>query len=302
MDPVKRRLEILDLQLTPRHPVALCAERMPLLMPAISLILGILLESCVQGPRYIWFGILLGAPLVLRHRGPHRFAALACVMVMALGGLRLACYTHLPDTDISHLVTDQDTPATLTGTVSNTPRLVQTDWVYASQLPRAPSQSFDLQMEAPYSGTVSVYAIEPVPDLTLGTRITVHARLSRLTRAPNPGQFDMAAHQARRNYFVTAYVKSPASVVILTGSPSLRFRILRARSLWQKRMARTLVTPNQDTTANSALLKALLLGVRSDVPNTTLEAFQTTGLLHLISLSGLHVGILMTLVWMLFQG
>ncbi len=301
MDPVKRRLELLDLQLTPRHPIDVCSERMTLLMPSLSLILGILLESFLTSSRHVWLAVLIGSPLVLIRRGPHRFVVLACVMAMALGGLRLACYTHLPGTDISNGVTDQDTPATLTGTISNTPRLIKTDWVYASQLPQTPGQSFDLQMEDPYCGTVRVYATEPIPALTLGTHITVHGRVSRFAPAPNPGQFDMAAHQARRNCFVTAYVKSPASVEILPGMPGLWHRILRARSQWQQRMAETFVGPGQDTTTQSALLKALLLGVRSDVPSTTLEAFQTTGLLHLISLSGLHVGILMTLVWVVCQ-
>ena len=274
---------------------------MPLLMPVLSFLLGILLQSFMAGSRFMWLGVLMGSPLILMWRGPHRFMRLACVMVLALGSLRLACYTHLPDTDISNVVTDQATLATLTGTISNTPRLVKADWAYASQHPAAPGQSFDLQVEAPYSGTIGVYASDPIPDLTLGTRITLHARIGRFTSAPNPGQFDLAEHQARRNCFVTAFVKSPASVQIEPEPPGLWFRILRARSLFQQRMAQTFVSPGQATSGNSAILQALLLGDRSDVPGTTLHDFQTTGLLHLISLSGLHVGILMSFVWLLSQ-
>jgi hypothetical protein len=206
MDPVKRRLEILDLQMAPRHLIDVCSERMPLLLPTLALILGILLQSFINGSRFMWFGVLIGAPLILMWRGPHRSMHLACVMVLALGSLRLACYTHLPDTDISNVVRDQDTPATLTGTISNTPKLVKADWVYASQQPIAPGQSFDLQVDGPYSGTIGVYAAEPIHNLTLGTRITLHGRVGRFTLAPNPGQFDLAKHQARRNCFVTAFV------------------------------------------------------------------------------------------------
>ncbi|NQV36017.1 MAG: hypothetical protein HQ515_25215, partial [Phycisphaeraceae bacterium] len=131
MDPVKRRIEALDQQSAPRHPMDVCAERMPLLMPVLSFILGILLQSFITGSRFIWLGILIGSPLILMWRGPHRFMRLACVVVLALGGLRLACYTHLPDTDISNVVTNQDVPATLTGTISTRPELVKADWVYA---------------------------------------------------------------------------------------------------------------------------------------------------------------------------
>ena len=301
MDPVKRCIEILDQQIAPRHPMDVCAERMPLLMPVLSFLLGIWLQFFIAGSRFMWLGVLLGSPLILLWRTPRRFMRLACIAVLALGGLRLACYTHLPDTDISNVVTDQDAPATITGTISTRPELVKADWVYASEQPMAPGQSFDLQVQAPYSGTIRVYATDPIPNLTLGTQITLHGRIGRFTPAPNPGQFDLAEHQARRNCFVTAFVKSPASVAIEPESPGLWLRILRARSQYQERMAQTFVSPGQDPSAKSAVLQALLLGVRSEVPNTTLHDFQTTGLLHLISLSGLHEGILMSLVWLLCQ-
>ncbi len=45
------------------------------------------------------------------------------------------------------------------------------------------------------------------------------------------------------------------------------------------------------------LLEALLLGYRGNIDSATYQAFEKTGLLHLISLSGLHLGILAGGVW-----
>ena len=44
--------------------------------------------------------------------------------------------------------------------------------------------------------------------------------------------------------------------------------------------------------SNLGLLEALILGHRANINNSVYVAFSRTGLLHFISLSGLHVGIL----------
>ncbi len=45
------------------------------------------------------------------------------------------------------------------------------------------------------------------------------------------------------------------------------------------------------------MLEALLLGERRNIDPDTYEAFRRTGLLHLISLSGMHLCILIDIVW-----
>ena len=258
MDPVRLRLKNIDSQLASPHPIDTCSKRIPLLLPALSLILGILTECMLQQHRLVWLALLASGALVLLYRGTYRFVALACITMFALGALRLACYTQLPYSDISQGVTEQDMPAAITGRISTTPKRVETDWQYASQLPNEPGQSFDLSVEGKHSGTIRVYVAEPVPGLSIGTRITLNGRLGSFKPASNPGQFDAAQHMARQNCFVTAFVKSPLSVEILPDAPHLGFRILRARSRLQQRIAKSFIVPGQDTTAKSALLGALL--------------------------------------------
>ena len=54
--------------------------------------------------------------------------------------------------------------------------------------------------------------------------------------------------------------------------------------------------PPSDT-PSEAILEALLLGDRRNIDPDTYEAFRRTGLLHLVSLSGMHLGILIGIVW-----
>jgi competence protein ComEC len=51
----------------------------------------------------------------------------------------------------------------------------------------------------------------------------------------------------------------------------------------------------------SSLFKGLLLGLRDDIPAEMMRGFTATGTVHLFALSGLHVGILYTLVILLLR-
>ena len=46
----------------------------------------------------------------------------------------------------------------------------------------------------------------------------------------------------------------------------------------------------------AGLAQALLLGIRGDLPDTVKDDFRTAGMSHLLAISGLHVGVVMTLV------
>lgn len=53
--------------------------------------------------------------------------------------------------------------------------------------------------------------------------------------------------------------------------------------------------------ADAPLVDALLLGERGEVPATTIQALARTGLVHLIAISGLHVGIIVAAVFALLR-
>ena len=49
-------------------------------------------------------------------------------------------------------------------------------------------------------------------------------------------------------------------------------------------------------TPHSGLAKALVLGLRGDIPEDGVDEFRRTGTSHLLAISGLHVGVLLVLV------
>lgn len=80
------------------------------------------------------------------------------------------------------------------------------------------------------------------------------------------------------------------------GSPFVRF-CLRARRACAGVLGRGLAAfPDE-----AALMRALLLGYREDLPERIHDAFARTGTLHIVAVSGMHVGIVAVLLTMLLS-
>ncbi|MCX7846512.1 MAG: DNA internalization-related competence protein ComEC/Rec2 [bacterium] len=142
----------------------------------------------------------------------------------------------------------------------------------------------------------TLVSAQPIP-LQRGDLFTVTGIWSRIPHASNPGQFDQATHFARQAiaYRFTAR-RGPFRWSSPPLSPALRF----ARSLDRLRSAARNALPSPPLLAPEAiLLRAMLLGVRDPIPDDIAESLQRTSTLHIIAISGLHIGILGALWWAL---
>ncbi|MBC7106473.1 MAG: DNA internalization-related competence protein ComEC/Rec2, partial [Firmicutes bacterium] len=101
----------------------------------------------------------------------------------------------------------------------------------------------------------------------------------------NPGEFDYRAYLLRRGIKYLLKVESPGDVrrVGYGGGP-----VLRAALALRDRMA--LVFDRTMPPDQAALLKGMVLGVRGEIEPRVVEAMVRTGVVHVLSVSGLHVG------------
>ena len=76
---------------------------------------------------------------------------------------------------------------------------------------------------------------------------------------------------------------------------SLSIRIDRCRARLASHLETILAAPE------SALAIALITGDKSLIPQTTIEAILDTGLAHILAISGLHVGLMATLTFVLVR-
>ncbi len=127
--------------------------------------------------------------------------------------------------------------------------------------------------------------LRPAPYLRYGDALRLTGRLER----PEPiGDFDYAAYLESRNIPAVFWARQSQTYDVGRGSPLLA-GLHRVRSALAQGLERGIPAPE------SGLAQALLLGVRSDLPQSVQDEFRTAGMSHLLAISGLHVGVVMAL-------
>lgn len=315
MDDIRRKLELIDRQLTGPNFHERVISTCPLVFVAVGLIAGIMIQDMSSLSVYIWL-ILLAVPAVAtvfffvmpRYFPANRYvtAYLALACFVCLGAIRLTSYSQPEPNDIRNLVADEPKLASIRGSVVTEPYISKyPDWEFARFKHSDPTSSFYLKASEVESvagwsrvtGTVRVQVGEPVLDLQPGDEIQAYCSLDRFGPPTNPGQFDIAAYLARRNVFVGVYIESRDGIELLQSSPAGAFSRFKARLRRAATSALVGDLPQEQT--SRGLLQALLLGYRRDIDSDTYRAFRKTGLLHFISLSGMHLGILVGIIWWL---
>lgn len=133
----------------------------------------------------------------------------------------------------------------------------------------------DITNRAPYAG--NLYLINP--------------DLQKPAGALYPGDFDYRAYLRHKQVMHIAKVKSGHWVWIREAGMNLSIVCANIR----ENILNTLRTHIPDK-QNAGIAEALLLGYRAHVSEETNAAFRDTGTLHILSVSGLHVGLVFTLL------
>lgn len=314
MDEIKRKLELIDRQLARRRFHTRVISTCPLVFVAVGLCSGILVQNRLGAAVSTWSALLvLSAAAAVLFFVVQQFSGAKCQYVTAylalgcfvcLGAIRLTGYGRPAPNDVRDLVIEERRLATIRGLVATEPYISRyQNWKFAKFRPADPGTSFYLKIDrvetaagwARVTGTIRVQVGEPVEDLQAGDRIQAYCWLDRFSPPTNPGQFDTARYLARRNVFIGASVRSRAAIEILARPSAGTLTWLRTKA--RQVAARALLGDMDEQEAGRGLLQALLLGERREIDGDTYMAFHKTGLLHFISLSGMHMGILFGMIW-----
>lgn len=130
-----------------------------------------------------------------------------------------------------------------------------------------------------------------------GDLLAIRAALTRPSSFKTPGTFDYPRWLARKGIWINGYVRSPAQIQKVGPEQSL----VRTIQFMPENI-RTQIGYYLDNTLNadlSSIYRALLLGDRSRIPEQILEQFKGTGTMHILAISGIHVSILATLLFVI---
>ncbi|MCF6092886.1 DNA internalization-related competence protein ComEC/Rec2 [Microaerobacter geothermalis] len=128
-----------------------------------------------------------------------------------------------------------------------------------------------------------------------GTWLKIRGTLNLPSEARNPGAFDYRQFLKGQHIDVIAKVKNISDIeIVRTSRNPLRF-LDRWKNRWIAQLD-TLYSGNSVSTASgeaASVLKAMILGERKAVSAELEEDYRNLGILHLLAISGLHVGIVM---------
>jgi len=145
----------------------------------------------------------------------------------------------------------------------------------------------------PASGNVYLYTGEPLP---FGAGVQLSARFFKPAAPRNPGQFDYAAYLERNGVVGIAFAPHEGLVRITQPPRGLHFRraIAAIKRAFAARIERLGL-------AEGGIIPAVLLGDRSGLSAVIKERFARSGTMHLLAISGLHLGVVVTFVWWLLR-
>ena len=138
---------------------------------------------------------------------------------------------------------------------------------------------------ANYRGKLVLYLRDTLRENALGQAILFHSKLSPIAAAQNPYQFDYKRYMEHQGIYWQGY----PTCYEIKDAPSFS-PFIKAKQL-QGYLAATLSHyPFSKETVG--ILKALVLGVRSDITPELYQQYINAGAVHILAISGLHIGII----------
>ncbi len=139
------------------------------------------------------------------------------------------------------------------------------------------------------SGLVIVYHQSPEA-LLPGQLIRVSKAPERVSAPRNPHEFDYRAFLARKGIHFRQFIGKDFQVLEKAGELSLEFFLVNFRNLLATRLRDQIPDPQSEQIA-----LALLLGQKQSLDRDLREGYVQTGVMHILAVSGLHVGIIYAL-------
>jgi competence protein ComEC len=243
---------------------------------SISWIAGIVTGLNFDLPAALVLTGLIPLPLLLLRRY-QKHVILAGLCIVSFFCASICAQACLPQNDPASLSYYNDTgKVTVTGIISDDPdiRDKNTRLFVSVSLVEIDGESIEVD------GNVLVF-VSRYPAYSYGDVIRITGELKT---PPVFEDFDYAAYLSHENIYSTMLYPKIELIDSAPGFTPLKW-IYSLRSELSQSLARVLPEPQ------ASLAQAMLLGIRSNIPDDLKEDFSLTGTAHLLAISGLHTGI-----------
>ncbi|MCQ2252773.1 MAG: ComEC family competence protein [Bacteroidales bacterium] len=133
-------------------------------------------------------------------------------------------------------------------------------------------------------------SLNKIPEF--GDFVAFFSNVKYIENAGNPLEFNYKEYMQYQGIYCSAYIKTDEYEILEPG-----FR--KGLMYWGNKIRTHLIEIYHATGISGqqlAILEALTLGYKNDLDNETVKAFQTSGAMHILAVSGLHTGIIMLIM------
>ena len=132
---------------------------------------------------------------------------------------------------------------------------------------------------------------KPDTDVFRGDRIKVRARIRQPFGTRNPGGFDYGAYLRDRGIHAVAFVRGPDRIQVQPpGVFDIEARVWSQIDRWRNQVRQVAISTLRQPARG--LFLGMIVGEQNDIHPDVRDDFMTTGTVHIISISGSHLGLL----------
>jgi competence protein ComEC len=258
----------------------------PLFFPLFAMIAG--LSSGLLFTRFVPESLilpLLAAALcavLSRHRTPFLITVSLLLFCAANNSLKPFIFTDLQPENIARNCSDE--PVVIEGVIDSRPEAAE----HGFRLYLRAEKLLKNKGYQEVNGRLLLSVKEGEIDFVTGDRVRFESKIRKPRNFGMPGEFDIERFMAFRNIFATAFVKNSTEIIFI--GESGEFTLQRRIDIVALHLGKFI--ENNLPATESAILRALLLGDMGAVPRVLKDAYTRTGVNHILSISGFHVGII----------
>ena len=265
-----------------------------------AVLLGVALGSyLIYLPLLVLLLLLLAAVgLTLGERHGHLTAGEGALLYGALlGGVLLWAASAWGGGAYSPAELEGHEPALVTGTVAGPPAHAPNRTVLVLDLPRGGEGAGASSI----GGRLRLTWREPDRSFLPGDQVSVTARPHAPSGTKNPGGFDYGEYLRRQGIDAVASVSGPGRVALVAEPPPLsRWTPWRVIERWRERIRLAALASLSDPARGIFL--GIIVGEQGYLDDDVRDSFMATGTVHILSISGSHLGLVALLSFLLVKG
>ncbi|MBX2930747.1 MAG: ComEC family competence protein [Chitinophagaceae bacterium] len=135
------------------------------------------------------------------------------------------------------------------------------------------------------------------PNLQYGYQIVVAKKLMPIINAGNPGGFNYARYCSFQNIHYQAFLNDEDFITLSTTETNWFDKLIIQARTKVLTILKTYIKGNNEL----SIAEALLIGYRDNLDRDLVQSYSNTGVVHIIAISGLHLGMIYGLLIFLFK-